>query len=112
VLVFERQPQVLQFIANNAAPFSIAIDSQAAGNNQHTSTQILSQLISSKNVEWQTVGFIKLEPNPDSFSRQMTQVNWKTLLFWGFLLVAVGVLIVVAVRLFKQMQSAEIKHES
>jgi hypothetical protein len=112
VLVFERQPQVLQFIANNAAPFSIAIDSQAVGNNQHTSTQIFSQLITGKNVEWQTVSFIKLEPNPDSFSRQMTQVNWKTLLFWGFLLVAVGVLIVVAVRLFKQMQSAAIKHES
>lgn len=102
-LVFHRQPQTLQFIANNAPPYRIAIDSQAAPNNQQTSTQIFSQLVSGKELQWGQVAFTELKPNINSFARHGTQVSWKTLLFWGILLLAVAVLVGVAVRLFRQI---------
>lgn len=102
-LVFHRQPQTLQFIANNAAPYNIAIDDQAAPNNQHTSTQIFSQLVSGKDLQWGQVTFTDLKPNINSFARAGMQVSWKTLLFWGILLLAVTVLVGIAVRLMKSM---------
>ncbi len=102
-LVFHRQPQILQFIANNAAPYKIAIDDQAAQNSQHTSTQIFSQLVSGKELKWGQVVFTELKPNIDSFARSGMQVSWKTILFWGILLLAVAVLVGVAVRLLKQL---------
>ncbi|MDZ4261873.1 MAG: DUF3999 family protein, partial [Pseudomonadota bacterium] len=108
-LVFHRQPQTLQFIANNAAPYKIAIDDQAAPNNQQTSTQIFSQLVSGKDLQWGQVEFTELKPNINSFARHGMQVSWKTLLFWGILLLAVAVLVGVAVRLMGQMkQSSEV----
>jgi hypothetical protein len=103
-LVFHRQPQILQFIANNAAPYKIAIDDQAAPNNQHTSAQIFSQLVSGKNLQWEQVTFTELKPNSDAFARHGMQVSWKTILFWGILLLAVAVLVGVAVRLMGQMK--------
>jgi hypothetical protein len=102
-LVFHRQPQTLQFIANNAAPYNIAIDDQAAPNNQQTSTQILSQLVSGKELQWGQVAFTELKPDVDSFARHAMQVSWKTVLFWVILILAVGVLVFVAVRLMGQM---------
>jgi hypothetical protein len=105
-LVFHREPQILQFIANNAAPYKIAIDDQAAPNNQHTSTQIFSQLVSGKEIQWGQVAFTELNPNIDSFSRHGMQVSWKIILFWGILLLAVGVLVGVAVRLMGQMKAS------
>ncbi|HCS63979.1 MAG TPA: DUF3999 domain-containing protein [Cellvibrio sp.] len=104
-LVFHRQPQTLQFIANNSAPYKIAIDDQAAPNNQQTSTQIFSQLVSGKDLQWGQVAFTELKPNINSFARHGMQVSWKTLLFWGILLLAVAVLVGVAVRLMGQMKS-------
>jgi len=105
-LVFHRQPQTLQFIANNAAPYNIAIDDQAAPNNQQTSTQIFSQLISGKELQWGQVGFTELKPDVDSFARHAMQVSWKTVLFWVILILAVGVLVFVAVRLMGQMKGS------
>lgn len=106
-LVFHRQPQILQFIANNAAPYSIAIDDQAAPNNQQTSTQILSQLVSGKELQWGQVGFTELKPDVDSFARHAMQVSWRTVLFWVILILAVGVLVFVAVRLMGQMKNTK-----
>jgi len=105
-LVFHRQPQILQFITNNAAPYKIAIDDQAAPNNQHTSAQIFSQLVSGKEIQWGQVAFTELKPNIDSFARAGVQVSWKTILFWGILLLAVAVLVGVAVRLMGQMKAS------
>ncbi len=103
-LVFHRQPQILQFIANNTAPYNIAIDDQAAPNNQHTSTQIFSQLVSGKDLKWEQAAFTELKPNIDSFARAGMQMSWKTILFWGILLLAVALLVSVAVRLMGQMK--------
>lgn len=106
-LVFHRQPQILQFIANNAAPYKIAIDDQAAPNNQHTSAQIFSQLVSGKELLWGQVALTELKPNMDSFTRHGMQMSWKTVLFWGILLLAVAVLVGVAVRLIGQMKNTQ-----
>jgi hypothetical protein len=104
-LAFHRQPQTLQFIANNAAPYKIAIDDQAAPNSQQTSTQIFSQLLKGKELQWGPVGFTELKPNIDSFARHGMQLSWKTILFWGILLLAVAVLVGVAVRLMGQIKN-------
>lgn len=103
-LVLEREPQILQFIANNAAPYSIAIDDQAATNNLHTSTQIFSQLTNGKHITWQSANLVKLEPTPNSSAHQKEPVSWRTIIFWGLLLAAVGVLVGFAIRLLKQMK--------
>ncbi|WP_331352272.1 DUF3999 family protein [Cellvibrio sp. UBA7671] len=104
-LVFHRQPQILQFIANNAPPYKIAIDDQAAPNSQQTSTQIFSQLVSGKELQWGQVAFTELNPSMDSFARHGMQMSWKTLLFWGILILAVAVLVGVAIRLMGQMNA-------
>lgn len=105
ILVFHRQLQTLQFIANNASPYKIAIDDQAAPNSQHTSAQIFSQLASGKELQWGQVSFTELKPNIHSFARHGMQVSWKTILFWGILILAVTVLVGVAVRLVGQMKA-------
>ncbi len=103
VLIFHHQPETLQFIANNSAPFKIAIETDPAQHKQNTSTQILTQLINGKDVQWSQVNYTELKPGLSSFARHGLQVSWKTILFWGFLVIAVGVLVFVALRLVKQM---------
>lgn len=105
-LVFTRQPETLQFIANNAAPYKIAIDTQAAPVAQQTSTQIFSQLVTGKEIRWSESNFIELKPNVSSFARHNMNISWKTILFWAILIGAVAVLVFVAVRLMGQMKSA------
>lgn len=106
-LVFHRQPQHLQFIANNAAPYNIAIDSQAAPDNQQNSLQIFSQLLSGKAATWIQVEFDELNPSISSFAHHATLFGWKTILFWIILLGAVGALVFVAVRLVGQMKEGK-----
>lgn len=103
-LVFTRQPELLQFIANNSAPYKIAIDTQAAPGNQATSTQIFSQLVNNKELQWSQTTFTELKPNINYFARHSMQIGWKTLLFWGIMIGAVLVLVGVAVRLMGQMK--------
>lgn len=107
VLVFHHQPETLQFIANSAAPFKISIETDPAQHKQNTSAQILSQLINGKEVQWAQVNFSELKPGLGSFARHGLQVSWKTILFWGFLIIAVGVLIGVAIRLVGQLKNPQ-----
>lgn len=107
-LVFHRSAQTLQFIANNTAPYSIAIDSQATTtapvtNHQAVSAQIFSQLMAGKNAQWETANAEPLNPDLDSFARHHIEISWRTVLFWMILIGAVGVLVFVAVRLVGQM---------
>ncbi|MEN0037431.1 MAG: DUF3999 family protein [Cellvibrio sp.] len=104
-LVFHRQPQHLQFIANNAAPYNISIDDQAAPDNQQNNLQIFSQLLSNKEAKWTQVKYEELNPSISSFARHATVFSWKTILFWVVLLAAVGALVFVAVRLVGQMKN-------
>jgi len=106
VLVFYHRPETLQFIANNAAPFKIAIETDPTQHKQNTSAQILSQLLNGKEVQWAQVNFSELKPGLGSFARHGLQISWKTILFWGFLIIAVGVLIGVAIRLVGQLKNS------
>ncbi len=104
LLVFQRQPELLQFIANTAAPFKIAIETDSKLQNQNTSAQIFSQLIAGKEITWQSASVNPLNPNINQFARHGMQISWKTIVFWGILILAVGVLIGVVVRLMGQMR--------
>ncbi|WP_049629770.1 DUF3999 family protein [Cellvibrio sp. pealriver] len=104
-LTFTRQPEILQFIANNAAPYNIAIDTQVAPGNQQTTTQIFAQLVNGKDIQWSQSNATELKPNLNSFARHGMPISWKTILFWAIMIGAVGVLIWVAVRLMGQMKN-------
>lgn len=105
-ITFTRQPEMLQFIANNSAPYKIAIDTQAAPDNKQTSTQIFNQLVSGQKIEWtQITDLTELNPDIDRFARHALQISWKTILFWAILVSAVVILIGVAVRLMGQMKA-------
>jgi hypothetical protein len=103
-LIFHRQPQQLQFIANNAAPYNIVIDNQASADNQQNNLQIFSQLLSGNPAKWVQVEFEELNPSLNSFARHATIFSWKTIIFWMVLLGAVGGLVFVAVGLVRQMK--------
>jgi len=104
-LVFHRTAQTLQFIANNTAPYNIAIDNQTTADHQAVSAQIFSQLMAGKDVQWESVTAEPLNPNLGSFVRHQIDINWKTILFWLVLIGAVGALVWVAVRLVGQMKA-------
>lgn len=107
-ITFTRQPETLQFITNNAAPYNIAIDTQAAPDNKQTSTQIFNQLVSGQQIEWtQIPDLTELNPDIDRFARHALQISWKTILFWLILVSAVVVLVGVAVRLIAQMTNKD-----
>jgi hypothetical protein len=104
-LTFIRQPQILQFIANNAAPYNIAIDTDAAPGTQQTSSQIFTQLVNGQERDWAPVSYTELKPNINNFARHSMQMSWKTILFWMIIIGAVLVLVGVAVRLMGQMST-------
>ncbi|OZY85522.1 hypothetical protein CBP51_00265 [Cellvibrio mixtus] len=106
-LVFHRTAQTLQFIANNSAPYNIAIDNQTTTDHQAVSAQIFSQLMIGKDAQWESVTAAPLNPDLDSFARHQVHISWKTILFWLVLISAVGALVWVAVRLVGQMKHAQ-----
>lgn len=99
-LVFEHPPQRLQFIANNTAPYAIAIDHKAGAHN--TNAKIFAQLTENKNLVWTKVSLVELKPDIANFAT-IARFNWQTALFWGMLLIAVAVLVGFAIRLYRQM---------
>jgi hypothetical protein len=103
VLVLTRQPQRLQFIANTFAPFTIAIETDPNPQDQNASTAVFSQLIAGKDIAWQSASFSRLNPSVNPFIPDSMAIGWKTILFWGILILAVGILMGFVVRLVKQM---------
>lgn len=104
ILVLQRKPELLQFIANAAVPFKIAIETDSKLQNQNTSAQIFSQLTTGKEITWQSATVKPLNPDLNQFARHGMQISWKTIVFWGILILAVGVLIGIVVRLMGQMK--------
>lgn len=102
-LLFSRAPETVQFIANNAAPYNISIETDPTAQKSETNAQIFSQLVVGKSVDWTEVGFKKLEPDINKFARHGLAFSWRTLLFWSILLIALGLLITMALRLMKQV---------
>ena len=107
ILQFSRPLQRLQFIANNNSPYQIAINDTATSDNRSISTAIFNQLLRNKELAWVSVELVELNPDINSFARQVARVSWMSFLFWGVLLLAVGMLVWVAVRLVGQMKAAQ-----
>ena len=105
ILVFHHQSQLLQFIASNAAPFKVGIETDHPLPNHSAGAQVFSQLTAGKEVQWEKVDAVNLDPDIHQFARFSESVNWTTLVFWGILLLAVGVLVFVAIRLIKAVGS-------
>jgi hypothetical protein len=101
-LRFYQPPQILQWIANNSSPYTIAIDQQEKGNRLSSET-ILSQLLQGKTADWVHVDFELLNPEINIASTTPASFNWRVILFWAVLFAAVAVLIGLALRLYRQM---------
>lgn len=109
-LVFYHQPSRLQSILNDNPPYQLAIDtsaltSQPVENHRAVSEAIFSQLVDTKNVQWETASLDALHPDLGQFARHGINISWKTLLFWCLLIAAVGLLLGVALRLLRQMKA-------
>lgn len=102
-LVFEQPLQVLQFIANQSAPYHIAIDTQASSRNPDAAAQIFRQLVTDTLQTWTPVGYIKLNPAINTPVQLVDKTGWTVIIFWAAMLAAVAVLIGFAVRLYRQM---------
>ena len=106
VLILHRQPEVLQFIANNAAPYQIAIETDQQLQSQEANRSIFFQLVSGKKIDWVHADFRSLSPDIKRFARHETIISWRTLVFWGILFIALGLLIFLALRLMKQISKS------
>jgi hypothetical protein len=99
-LVFAWQPTQLQIIANNKPPYVLAINTK---NNSYNRDQIFNQILSAANPVWVNAGLIQLNVQPESIAGAQMAIDWKQWLFWVALMLAVGVLLVFSLKLFKQL---------
>lgn len=101
-LVFTWQPMQLQIIANNKPPFVLAINTSK--NSSNNREQIFSQIISSSSPTWTAASLTKLDVQPEQVINTAKTINWKQWIFWSALILAVTVLIVFSLKLFKQLK--------
>lgn len=102
-LVFEYPQQRLRFIANNNPPYSIAINDQIPA--RRTADEVFLRVLGGRDVSWERVDkqiVAGIQP-----IEHRVGFDWQALLFWGALAVAVVVLVVLAVRLIRQMDGVE-----
>lgn len=104
-LVFTWQPTQLQIILNNKPPFVLAISTDQ--NSSYNREQIFSQIISASSPTWSAANLIKLNVQPEAIAAAAKTVDWKQWIFWAALLLAVAVLIVFSLKLFKQFKNAD-----
>jgi hypothetical protein len=102
-LVFEQPVQILQFIANQSAPYHVAIDTPASSRNPDAATQIFRQLVADNRPSWIPVESIKLNPAIITPVYMNDKSEWTVFIFWAALLIAVAVLVGFSVRLYRQM---------
>ncbi|HTF98745.1 MAG TPA: DUF3999 family protein [Cellvibrio sp.] len=105
ILTFHRTPEILRIIANRAGPFAVAIDIGSISDRQNKDA-IFTQLTDGKDVDWKNVSLESLNPDLDQFARHRigVTVSWKTVLFWGVLVLVISLLFSLLIRLVKQMK--------
>lgn len=109
-LVFSWHPPLLQFIANNTPPFTLA---SSDDNGSFNRAQVFHQLVAKHTAAgpapiWTDAQLIALS-TPPALSAQKTGlgINWRTGLFWLALIGAVALLALLAWRLLKQLNTPE-----
>lgn len=100
-LVFAWQPSALQIITNNKPPFSIAVTGVNSNNNH--SKQVFNQLAALSSPEWEVATLISLDIKPETIKSTPSKIDWAHYLFWAALLLAVLVLFIFSLKLFKQL---------
>lgn len=103
MLMFYRNLEILQIIANSAGPFKVGIDIDAQSDPQ-SKELIFKQLTSGKDIDWKSLTLTNLNPDITQFSRHGMTVSWKTMLFWLILFLSISVLFTLPIRLMRQMK--------
>jgi len=98
-LVFHTQSRFIRFITNEMPPYRLVVTSES---NAPAQARILDGLIRNQSPQWVNHQWTFLNPPKPEF---VAQVSWRSLVFWGLLILAVLLLAVMAVKLFKQMNT-------
>jgi hypothetical protein len=105
VLDLRYRTQRLQFLASGHRPYELRIDTNAKVNFANPGDDVIRRVIGDTPVTWETASSIDLSPALDQFPRHQPTGYWRGVLFWGVLLLAVGVLIALSIKLLKQLPS-------
>lgn len=100
-LVFAWQPTQLQIITNNKPPYVLAINS--GKNNGYNREQVFNQILATASPVWASIDLVKLNVQSEAIASEQKAIDWKQWLFWVALMLAVGVLLVFSLKLFKQL---------
>lgn len=102
VLVLGWKPVQLQIITNNKPPYKLAVSKLS--DESYTRNQVFNELIGKAKPTWTTSSLISLNVKPEEIHVTENPVNWTQWLFWAALILAVIVLLIFSLKLFKQMQ--------
>lgn len=100
-VIFGWAPIQLQIITNNKPPYILAIN--GSGNNGYNREQVFQQILTTSVPVWINAGLTSLNVQPEAISVAQKALDWKQWLFWVALMLAVGVLLVFSLKLFKQL---------
>ncbi len=109
-LVFSHPRQVMQFIANPFAPYTLALDRHNDHQYPVVQARILEALLKDEKPDWQIHDTQALNPQGFIPPVEARPVDWKTIIFWLVLALAVVVLITFAWRLLCQMRESGNSH--
>jgi len=93
-------PKWVEFVANQSPPYQLVID---PGTDSAAQTSILESLLKNHTPAWINHEWRFLNP-PKPYAS--LEISWKTLLFWSVMILAVLLLAVLSVKLFKQMNTS------
>lgn len=99
-LIVGWQPTQLQIITNNKPPYVLAINQDKT--TSYNREQVFNQILATANPAWVSTGLIPLNVQPEALINAPKAIDWKQWLFWVALMLAVSVLLVFSLKLFKQ----------
>lgn len=101
-LVFYAKSKWVQFIGNDSPPYRLMVSNLQEAESQ---TRILDSLLHSQFLNGQSPGWVNHQwvflnpPKPES----VASLSWRSLVFWGLLTLAVALLALLSIKLFRQM---------
>jgi Protein of unknown function (DUF3999) len=96
-LVFYTPSRVIQFVGNQIPPYQLLV---ANSGNSVAQARILDSLLKNQSPQWINHQWEFLNPPKPETS---VQLSWRSLVFWGLVIIAVLLLALMAIKLFKQM---------
>lgn len=98
-LVFHTQSRFIQFVGNETPPYKLVV---VDSGNLQAQARILDSLLNNQSPDWVNHQWTFLNPpKPEA----VIQISWRSLVFWGLLTLAVALLALMAIKLFKQMNT-------